>query len=163
MSKRLMLPFTTACALLGGMANTANASDAQFVKAAYNAYATSVAASQLALKRNQTDTVQMLANTLISDHGKALVTLRSLAQKDGLGVDLPSGDAAVPPSLGQANDHDFAKSFSALSINEHQTLISLLETEAAQGTHKNLKDFASQNLPVEKSHLAGSQEIQNKH
>ena len=96
-----------------------------------------------------------MANVTLSDHTKALATLRALAKR--LHVVLPSAPNSQQQAQGAALKTIPAKNFDRLydtdQIKGHRLSITATKTEISKGENANVVKFARYYLPIAVKHL----------
>jgi putative membrane protein len=99
---------------------------------------------------------------MVDDHGKAKDRLIGLAKKDGIAVPdkLDEEHQAMRDRLNAATGIEFDLAYMAGQVAEHQKAAQFLEHEIGSGQDIELKNFASDALPVVLEHLRAAQEIQ---
>ncbi|WP_198026561.1 DUF4142 domain-containing protein [Bradyrhizobium sp. ARR65] len=138
-----------------------NVPDRTFTREAAIGGAAEVDLAWLATQKASSRPVQEFAQQMIQDHGGANDRLSALAQADG--IRLPAGldaeHAAMRRQLEQANGTEFDRAYIQGQIIDHQKAAQLLEYEIGSGENAELKNFASDILPVVLRHLRMAQAV----
>jgi putative membrane protein len=135
--------------------------DAQFVMTASAAGDTEIIASRLALQNAQSAAIKSFAQTMVRDHTAANDKLRTIAQKDGFTL---AGAAMVDQKpdlvkLQSLHGKDFDKAYADMMRKDHQDAVTLFTTESSSGNNADLKQFATQTLPILQHHLQLAQSL----
>lgn len=113
-----------------------------------------VAYARQALQKSQDDQVKQLAQTIIQDHQKANQQLMQVAQ--AVGVTLPAGvdsmHAEKLQTLAALDAKDYDKKFVCMNNEAHAKAIEAYKTASATAMNPQLKQYASQTLPVLQQH-----------
>jgi putative membrane protein len=149
-------------ALLAFAAGSVTAADAgltqgdrDFINKAAQGNLMEVAAGKLAEQRALDPTVKQFGKQLVSDHGAANDTLKTLA--DSKQMNMP--DTVSPEgheTLGKLeglNGTEFDKAFSKMMVKDHTTDISEFEKEVKKAKDPDVKAYAEQTLPTLRHHL----------
>ncbi|WP_407180139.1 DUF4142 domain-containing protein [Bradyrhizobium sp. STM 3562] len=138
-----------------------NVADRTFTRGAAIGGAAEVDMARLATQKASSRPVQEFAQQMIQDHGGANDRLSALAQADG--IRLPAGldaeHAAMRRQLEQASGAEFDRAYIQGQMIDHQKAAQLLEYEIGSGENAELKNFASDILPVVLRHLRMAQAI----
>ena len=94
--------------------------------------------------------VILFANTIIKDHTAANAQVTAAARSLGL---------TYPQSAGRTFSPVTPRTYMELQVQEHQSVIGLLQGEADNGSSAQLKTIAAQTVPVAKAHLAMAQQF----
>jgi putative membrane protein len=132
------------------------ADDQQFVKKAAVGGMLEVQLGKLAQEKGSSDAVKEYGKKLEQDHTKANDLLKEAAAKDGLTVpdSLDSKHQKKIDKLSKLSGEAFDKAFIKDAVKDHEKDISEFKNEAQHGTHANIKNFASETLPVLEGHLS---------
>ena len=118
---------------------------------------------RIAIRNGSSDKVKEFGQHMIDDHTNAGNELMSIARKHNL---------TLPKGL-DANEQKMVDQFSALNgtafddqymtdmLRDHQKDIASFQTEIAEGSNADLKDFASATLPTLQEHLRLAQKTEN--
>jgi putative membrane protein len=139
-----------------------NNTDRVFVHAAAIGGMAEVELGKLAEQKGQNGAVKEFARRMVDDHSKANDRLIGIAKEDGIAVPdrLDQEHEAMRDRLNAASGIEFDLAYVAGQVAEHQKAAQLLEHEIGSGQDVELKNFASDALPVVLEHLRAAQEIQ---
>ena len=136
-------------------AASASAQDVTWAQATAQTDYAEIAIGQLAEQRAQHSATKMMAQVTISDHTKALASLKSVASQDG--ITLPTAPNATQQSqaaeLKSVASSQFDATYDSVQIKGHELSISATQAEIANGSSTAVKDNASAYLPVAEKHL----------
>ena len=140
-----------------GQARTAAASaqDTSWAQATAQTDLAEIAIGQLAQQRASHSATKMMAQVTISDHTKALASLKSVASQAG--ITLPSAPSATQQAqaakLKTVASSQFDATYDSTQIQGHELSISATRTELASGSSTAVMNNASAYLPVAEKHL----------
>jgi putative membrane protein len=142
-----------ALAAFAAPAHAQSRADKSFVMDAMADDVSEVQMGQLAQQKGVSDAVKSYGQMLVTDHGKALDDMKSVA--GSLGVEPPQSpkpDAkAEMAKLQKLDGAQFDKAFLAGMVKDHQKAVKLFQRESrGQG---QVADLAKQQLPVLQHHL----------
>lgn len=137
--------------------------DAVFAMKAAQGGMAEVQLGQLAAQKATSPDVKSFAQMMVDDHTKANDNLKSVASQEGM--TLPAAPNAKDQALitklqnesGAKFDHDYVKAM----VKDHQEDVKEFQKESANGADPQIKNFASQTLPVLQTHLQKIQSIQS--
>jgi len=143
----------------------ASAADQKFVDFAAQTDMMEAHLAQMAQDQADAQAVKDYAQMLNSDHTKDYTMLTDTASKDGLTV--PKGldakhDAIIRPFeklKGAAFDHKYITTM----ISGHEQAITEYKHEAADGQNADIKQYATNALPVLQKHLDGAKNLEKEH
>lgn len=140
----------------GPMQMPVKADDKKFVKEAALGGMTEVEVGKLAQEKSSSEAIKEFGKKLEQDHTKANTQLKQAAAQDGLPVpdSLDSKHQKTVDKLSKLSGEAFDKAFIKNAVKDHQKDIKEFQNEAQNGTHANIKNFASQAVPVLESHLS---------
>jgi putative membrane protein len=123
---------------------------------------TEVQLSTLAAKKARSPKVRQIAHKLADDHAQNREELWALAQKlnatltPGQGGSVSAaGSAALPPDLRGKSGRDFDRAFIEHEINDHQSSIQRLQTQAIPSVQNaDIKAYLQKTLKEMQSHLS---------
>jgi putative membrane protein len=122
---------------------------------------TEVQLSTLAAKKARSPKVRQTAHKLAGDHAKNREEVRALAQKlnatltPGQGGSVSAADGAMPPDLRGKSGRDFDRAFIEHEINDHQSSIQRLQTQAIPSVQNaDIKAYLQKTLKEMQSHLS---------
>jgi putative membrane protein len=103
----------------------------------------------------------LFANTMIKDHTAANGQVAAAARS--LGLTYPQSHIQTgsqgATSPGRSASPMTPRTYMELQVQEHESVIGLLQGEADNGSSAQLKTIAAQTLPVAKAHLAMAQQF----
>lgn len=145
-----------------GSADT-NQVDRLFVQQLAMANRAEIDQGKLAAGRAHNDAIGQFARRMTDDHTQADNRLAELAK--GRDITLPSTPDTEQQMMHQRLQHlsgaQFDSSYIRGQITSHQKAATLLEWEIDSGENNQIKQFASQTLPVVFQHLQMAQTIQS--
>jgi putative membrane protein len=141
--------------------NQPNVPDRNFVHAAAIGGMSEVELGRLAERESQNSAVREFGQRMVNDHSKANDQLKELAA--AAGIPLPNAPDAehriMREQLDKVHGVAFDRTYIQGQIIDHQQMVQLLEYEIGSGQDGQLKDFASQLLPIVMQHLELAQNI----
>lgn len=139
--------------------------DQQFVKEAASGGMMEVEIGKLAQQKGASDAVKQMGEKLVQDHTKANDQLKEVATKVGVTVPnaLDPKDQSKVDKLSSLSGNGFDKAFTKDAIKDHEHDIKMFKEEAKNGTNPDLKNFASQTLPVLQDHLSMAKNLKQTH
>jgi putative membrane protein len=119
--------------------------------------------AQLAAQKGSSPDVKAFGQQMVDDHTKANDQLKSVAAQENmtLPTTLDAKDQALMTKLQGMSGADFDKSYVKAMVKDHQQDIKEFQKEANSGKDPQIKNFASQTLPVLQQHLSRIQSIQS--
>ncbi|MBV9792482.1 MAG: DUF4142 domain-containing protein [Actinobacteria bacterium] len=136
-------------------ASAASAQDTSWAQATAQTDLAEIAIGQLAQQRAQHSDTKMMAQVTISDHTKALASLKSVASQAG--ITLPTAPSATQQAqaaqLKSVATSQFDATYDSIQIKGHELSISATQAEIANGSDSAVKDNAQTYLPVAEKHL----------
>src|ERR1700744_254868 len=134
---------------------SASAQDVTWAQATAQTDYAEIAIGQLAEQRAEKSDTKMMAQVTISDHTKALASLKSVASQDG--ITLPTGPNATQQAqaaqLKAVAASQFDATYDVIQIKGHELSISATQAEIANGSSTAVKGNAEAYLPVAEKHL----------
>jgi putative membrane protein len=134
---------------------TASAQDTSWAQATAQTDLAEIAIGQLAQQRASHSATKMMAQVTISDHTKALASLKSVASQAG--ITLPSAPSATQQAqaakLKTVASGQFDATYDSIQIQGHELSISQTRTELAGGSSTAVMNNATAYLPVAEKHL----------
>jgi len=110
---------------------------------------------QLAQQNGQSQEVKDFGQRMVTDHTKANDQLKQVASQQG--VNLPTSpsakDKAEYDRLSKLQGEAFDKAYSKMMVSDHKKDVSEFKREADSGSDPQVKNFASETLPVLQEHL----------
>ena len=134
---------------------TASAQDTSWAQATAQTDLAEIAIGRLAQQRASHSATKMMAQVTISDHTKALASLKSVASQAG--ITLPSAPSATQQAqaakLKTVASGQFDATYDSIQIQGHELSISQTRTELAGGSSTAVMNNATAYLPVAEKHL----------
>ncbi len=170
--RRLILALTISALPLAAMAQTTTSTstdapgmsetgstalstqDRKFIKMAGFAGLSEVQAGQVA-EQNGDASVKAVGERMVTDHTKANDQLATLSQQlgDPAPTTLPATQRAMITKMQGMSGASFDTSYLKAQTAAHKKAIALFESEISNGSNAQLKQFASNTLPILKEHL----------
>jgi putative membrane protein len=139
----------------GTTAAAADTQDVSWAQATAQTDLAEITIGQLAMQRAQYSATKMMAQVTISDHTKALASLKTVASQEG--ITLPTAPSptqqAQAAQLKSVASSQFDATYDAIQIQGHELSISATKAEIADGSSTAVKDNAGTYLPVAEKHL----------
>jgi putative membrane protein len=137
-------------------------SDARFAMKAAQGGMAEVQLGQLAAQKASNPDVKAFGQQMVDDHTKANDQLKSVAGQENMSLPttLDAKDQALMTKLQNASGSDFDRMYVKAMVKDHQEDVKEFQKEADKGKDQNIKNFASQTLPVLQQHLSKIQGIQ---
>ena len=133
----------------------AAASDTSWARATAQTDLAEITIGKIALARAQQSGTKMMAQVTISDHTKALASLKTVAAQAG--ITLPAAPSATQQAqaaqLKSVASGQFDATYDSIQIKGHELSISATRTEIASGSSTAVKGNAQAYLPVAEKHL----------
>jgi putative membrane protein len=129
--------------------------DQSFVTRAAEAGMAEVELSKLALQKSQDDEVQKFARKMVTDHEKANMELKAIAQKSGFTVpkDTDAKHKAKLDELKSQSGEKFDSAYSMAMQKDHDKAVELFtHASKSKGLNSDLKAFAAKTLPTLEQH-----------
>jgi putative membrane protein len=137
------------------IAAVAAAQDVSWAQATAQTDLAEITIGQIAEQRAQYSATKMMAQVTISDHTKALVSLKAVAAQEG--ITLPTAPNATQQAqaaqLKAVAASGFDATYDSIQIQGHELSISQTRAEIADGSSAAVKDNAETYLPVAEKHL----------
>jgi putative membrane protein len=142
--------------------NQPNQNDRLFVYEATIGGKAEVEFGQLAEQKGRAQAVKDFGHQMVADHGQANQRLAQLAQAANIPQpgDLDEEHKAMRAQLNKLSGVDFDLAYIRGQIADHQKTAQLFEWQIGSGQDPQLKDFASQSLPIVLRHLQLATAIQ---
>src|ERR1700727_1044280 len=136
-------------------AATASAQDTSWAQGTAQTDLAEIAIGQLAQQRASHSATKMMAQVTISDHTKALASLKSVASQEGITLPSAPGATQQPQAakLKTVASSQFDATYDSTQIQGHELSISATRTELASGSSTAVMNNASAYLPVAEKHL----------
>jgi putative membrane protein len=127
--------------------------DKKFIEDAAEDGQTEVALADLGIAKAQNPQLKSFAQQMKQDHQQANTKLTQIAQNLGVQVTPSDRKESEIKRFQKLNGADFDKEFAAQQLKDHQKDIKRFEKAAQDLTNPELKQFASETLPVLERHL----------
>jgi putative membrane protein len=136
--------------------------DAKFAMKAAQGGMAEVQLGQLAAQKASNPDVKAYGQMMVDDHTKANDQLKSVAAQQNmtLPTTLDAKDQALMTKLQGLSGADFDKTYVKAMVKDHQEDVKEFQKEADKGKDPQIKNFASQTLPVLQQHLSKAQSLQ---
>jgi len=131
-----------------------SSNDRSFIMQATNGGMAEIELSRIAAQNGARADVKAFAQRLVEDHGKAGKELEAISAK--LGAAPPKPTAAQQGDMkrfAELKGEKLDQAYVERMVRDHKGTIALFEKHAKSGDSPELKQFASQTLPVLKEHL----------
>ena len=138
----------------------ASSEDSAFAKQAAEAGMMEVEHGKAAAQKASNAQVKAYANKLVKDHTTANNQLKAIAKRHN--IDLPASAPANDQPWMNQSGASFDKGFIDAQVKSHEDAISLFEKESQSGSDREIKAFASKQLPGLRAHLKQAQDLQKK-
>lgn len=126
----------------------------------------------MALQKSSDPQVKQIAQRLVDDHSKTSTAMKEIAAKKGMTVptETDAKHKALATKLQSESGKEFDKDFLDANSKDHHKVVAAFEKESTDGKDPDIKQFATQFLPVIKEHTtmidqekgqsgAGSQQV----
>lgn len=135
--------------------------DAKFVKEAAVGAMTEVELGHLAVQNGSNPDVKQFGQRMVTDHGKELSELKSLAQAKGidLPMELDKKHKEDVEKLSKLSGADFDKAYSKDMLKDHRKDVKEFKKEAEQATDPDVKAFAAKEVPMLEEHLSMAEKL----
>ena len=150
------------CLSITGNANDISQSDKYFLQNVAETGHYELEGSRLALKKAKDAEVVKFAKRMTEDHGNARASLRSLASSKGVELSKKPSPAQQNKleNLNEKEGTSFDKLFaSTIAVSAHEQAVKLLEEAAEKAEDSDVKKFASDTLPIMKTHLEEAKRV----
>lgn len=139
----------------------AKVDDKKFAKEAAIGGMTEVELGKLAVQKASSDAVKQFGQKMIDDHTKANDQLKEIASKEGLTLPqaLDSKHQARVDKLGKLSGPAFDKAYMKDAVKDHEKDVSEFKNEAQNGSDPNIKQFATNTLPIIQHHLETAKDL----
>lgn len=145
----------------GNAAVSLDTMDQNFAMKAASGGMMEVQAANLAMQNAASDRVKNFATMMIRDHGKANDELKSIASGKGVSVPtdlMPEHKEHINMLQGKTGK-EFDKAYMSMMVNDHKKDVSEFEKASKNAKDADIKNFATQTLPVLRMHLDSAQAI----
>ncbi len=136
--------------------------DTIFVMKAGDGGLLEVKLGKLALTHASSQKVKELGQLIASDHGKANLELKTLAQKKGiyLSTKLSKKSQMEYDKLAKLKGSDFDKAYTKMMVEDHKKNIQLFKDELSFGKDAQIQTWASDKIPTLQHHLKVAEEAE---
>ena len=150
-----------AVSLNAGAVLGAAAKPQDFVAQAGAAGLYEVNSAELARDRTQDAQVRAFADQMFAHHSAANRELNSLANQHELmaPTEIDPKHQQLLDRLGKLEGRDFDREYAQQQLQTHQAAVTLFEEQAKSGTDDELRQWASQKVPILKAHLEHAQKL----
>jgi putative membrane protein len=160
---RTAAPFVAAVLASGAVASAApaapkrySAQDKTWLETSIQGDRFEIIGGRLALRKSSDRAVRRLAARLVTDHGKSLAEAVAVAHK--LGIEVPKTPS---PSMqwelqvvASFSGRKFNRWYSSLEVQDHKQDITETADEKSEGSNRQVRKLAKDDLPVLRQHLA---------
>ena len=138
-----------------------NQQDRLFVQEAAIGGMAEVEFGRMAEQKGQSDAVKDFGRRMVQDHARANDRLSALAKAANIPLpgDFDPDHLTMRAELEKLSDAQFDWAYIQGQVQDHQKTVQLLEWEIGSGQDAELKQFASETLPVVFQHLQLAQSI----
>ena len=139
-----------------------SADDKFAMKAAQGGMA-EVQLGQLAAQKGGTPEVKAFGQQMVDDHTKANDQLKQVAaqEKMALPTTMDPKDQALYTKLQGMSGAEFDKAYMKAMVKDHKEDVKEFQKEADKGKNPQIKNFASQTLPILQGHLSKAESIES--
>lgn len=143
-------------------------SDAQIFALLHEANVAEMEMAKIALDKSQRADVKAFARAMIADHTNLLADGTRLADSLAVAPQLPANDsltahiAQETRALTTASPSAFDRTYMDGQIQDHQTVLSMLQQFESEAQHLRLKAYIAQVEPVVTTHLDRAQAVEAK-
>jgi putative membrane protein len=136
-------------------------SDRTFIKKAAEGGLAEVELGKLATEKAASPEVKQFGQRMVEDHSKANEQLKQVASEKGVAVPekLSPKDAATKARLEKLSGKAFDRAYMHDMVVDHTKDVSEFRMEAKNAKDPDVKNFASQTLPVIEDHLKQAKSI----
>jgi putative membrane protein len=131
------------------------AADRDFVMKAAMGGLAEIQSGQLAQTQAKAEAVKSFGQQMASDHADAGQKLKTIADAAGISTptDLDSAEKKQQAALEKLHGPAFDKRYVQEQLTAHKQTVALFRKEADSGSYPQLKQFASETLPILEQHL----------
>jgi putative membrane protein len=118
---------------------------------------------QLAAQKASNPEVKAFGQQMVDDHSKANDKLKSVAAQENMSLPttLDAKDQKLMTKLQGLSGPDFDRAYVKAMVKDHEEDVKEFQKEADKGKDPQIKNFASQTLPVLQQHLSKIQSLQS--
>ena len=161
LSMTAMIGALAVSGLMGATSDTAiSAADSRFATKAAAGGMAEVKLGELAKTNASSSDVKAFGQKMVDDHSKAGDKLKSIAGKHSINLpmSMDSKDQATYDRLSKLHGADFDRAYMQDMVKDHKTDVAEFQKEASSGRNADLKNFASETLPILQEHLRMAQD-----
>jgi len=116
---------------------------------------------KLAAQKAASDAVKQFGQKMVDDHTKANDQLKQVAGKENITIpdSLDSKHQSRIDKLSKLSGPDFDRAYIKDQVKDHKQDVSEFKTEADSGSDPNIKQFASNTLPILEQHLTMAKDL----
>jgi putative membrane protein len=142
--------------MTSGTSTMTSSGDTKFATEAAQGGLAEVQLGQLASEKGTNPAVKAFGERMVQDHTKLNDQMKQVAQKDGmtLPTNLDPKDQALYDRLKNESGAQFDKTYMTAMVKDHEHDIKEFQKEARAGKNPDLKQQASQALPILEQHLS---------
>ena len=147
-----------------GGANALNPEDKGFAQKAATGGQAEVALGQLAQQKASDPRVKEFAQRMVADHTNANQQLQQIASKKDLDLPtiIPTEAQEEQDKLSKLSGKVFDQEYIRYEVQDHQQDVQDFQKAQNEVSDPDLKQFASQTLPIIEQHLKMAQQIEGK-
>lgn len=140
---------------------TTKVDDKKFVKDAALGGMAEVELGKLATQKAASDAVKQFGQKMVDDHTKANEQLKEVAGKENITIpdSLDSKHQSRIEKLSKLTGPNFDKAYIKDQVKDHKQDVSEFKSEADNGSDPNIKQFASNTLPILEQHLTLAKDL----
>ena len=140
---------------------TTKVDDKKFVKDAALGGMAEVELGKLATQKAASEAVKQFGQKMVDDHTKANDQLKEVASKENITIpdSLDSKHQSRIEKLSKLSGPDFDKAYIKDQVKDHKQDVSEFKNEANAGSDPNVKQFASNTLPILEQHLTMAKDL----
>jgi putative membrane protein len=140
---------------------TTKVDDKKFVKEAALGGMAEVELGKLATQKAASEAVKQFGQKMVDDHTKANDQLKEVASKENITIpdSLDSKHQSRIEKLSKLSGPEFDKAYIKDQVKDHKEDVSEFKNEANAGSDPNVKQFASNTLPILEQHLTMAKDL----
>jgi putative membrane protein len=135
--------------------------DKKFVQNAALGGMAEVELGKLATQKATSAAVKQFGQKMVDDHSKANDQLKQVASKENITIpdSLDSKHQSRIEKLSKLSGPEFDKAYIKDQVKDHKQDVSEFKSEANNGSDPNIKQFASDTLPILEQHLTMAKDL----
>jgi putative membrane protein len=135
--------------------------DTAFAMKAAQANMAEVELGKLAEEKAQSADVKKFGQQMVSDHGKSLDELKSIASTKSLALpaEIDAEHKALSDRLSKLNGAAFDRAYVQAMVDGHKKVAAEFRKQSQSGTDAELKAYAAKTLPAVEEHLKHAQTL----